>query len=394
MLWYGSMFVGGSLPVAEVPTDKTASDYVPGWPNRSTLLLDHSYLANQALFDSYFFSTVPPTGTAPSGTVWPKQWLDFNNANPGVDLKDASIPLLNNRITPLHTNGQAPAMADLRDMDKAASNLVLNGAFNVNSTSVDAWRALLSSLSGKNLSLWDATTETSKTFTSSELLNPISRFWSSNGGGAVNTLWSGVRALTDPQIQALATEIVLQVKRRGPFLSMADFLNRRLGANTLEFSRAGCLQAAIDRTNINDSVKNAGVSHTITAASITPAGTNVTIKPPPILGNLVDATGTAWNTTIGAPGYLMQQDVVQAFSPVLTARSDTFMIRTYGEVANPATSQAVSKAWLEAVVQRLPEFVVPSDPAETPLTSINSDNQKLGRRFKVISMRWLSPNEI
>ena len=383
---FGSMFVGGSIPSAEIPTTQSALDA------NSTLFMDHSYLANQALFDSYYFSTVPPSGSAPGGTTWPAQWTSFNAANSGTTLTNPSIPFLNRRLTPIYTNGQAAALADLRDMDKAAANLLLNGAFNVNSTSVDAWRALLSSLSGNDLSLWDATTETAHTFTSNQLLNPISRFWSSNSGILPNSLWSGVRALNDAEITSLATEIVAQVKARGPFLSMADFLNRRLGVNTSYLSRAGALQAAIDHTSLNASIASAGAGTT----SIPTSGPNLP-PVPPISGNMKDASssgGAPWSSTIGAPGYLMQQDLVQAFSPVMTARSDTFLIRTYGEVVNPSMATSAGKAWLEAVIQRLPEYINSTADAAEVYPPTNITNQTFGRRFKVISVRWISSNEI
>ena len=410
-LSFGSMFVGGSVNSAEVPTSQSGLSVANANPaGLPSILLDHSFLANQALFDSYYFSTVPPAGNPPSGTSWPDQWTAFNAANPGTRLADFTPLLPNSRMVPIRTNGQAPLLADLRDMEKASANLLLNGAFNINSTSVDAWRALLSSLSGNDLSIWDATTETATTLSSSQLLNPLSRFASANGGASVNTLWSGVRALSDTQVTELATAIVAQVKARGPFLSMADFLNRRLGSETSYLARAGALQTAIDRTTLNDSVKASapvtGITPTVVTQKANYVGGSTGSSgffAAPIPGNLFDASsdaGAAWDSTLGAPGYLMQQDLVQAFSPVMAARSDTFVIRTYGAVTNPATGKTVSKAWLEAVVQRLPEFVDPLDPAlatlgaATPVAAVNPTNKNFGRRFKIMSMRWLSPNEI
>jgi hypothetical protein len=96
----------------------------------------------------------------------------------------------------------------------------------------------------------------------------------------------------------------------------------------------------------------------------------------------------------------MQQDLVQAFSPVMTPRSDTFVVRTYGEVKNPVKGNVEARAWGEAVVQRLPDFVDQTDPGlatlgdATPPASLNSTNKDFGRRFKVVSFRWLDENEI
>ena len=102
---------------------------------------------------------------------------------------------------------------------------------------------------------------------------------------------------------------------------------------------------------------------------------------------------------------------------MLTARSDTFVIRCLGEKKNPS-GKVISRAWCEAVVQRTPAFVDQTDPAltgtnaygsnlgdATPVTDyktnpasptpiVNATNQKFGRRFEIVSFRWLNPNEI
>jgi hypothetical protein len=99
------------------------------------------------------------------------------------------------------------------------------------------------------------------------------------------------------------------------------------------------------------------------------------------------------------PGYLMQQDIVQAASAAMTVRSDTFVIRTYGEAVNPATGETQGRAWAEAVLQRLPEFVDKSIAAETDLASApgsaaKTTNENFGRRFQIVSFRWLSSDEL
>ena len=436
---FGSMFVGGSYANPVVPLSQTLNDNIDnshsmGGFGNAFYSLDYSYLANQALFDGFYFSTVPPAilpaastiqtinapnaaQFAPTGQVNPTQWTAFNAANPNAQLVDASTPFLNSRMVPYRKNGVVPALANLRDMDKAAANLLLLGAFNINSTSVDAWRALLSSLSGNDLSMWSASDRLLYTFTAAELKNPIPRFWSSTGNANINTPWCGVRALSDTEVMELATRIVAEVKTRGPFLSMADFLNRRLGASSTDLTRAGALQAAIDKTSpdINSAIKISGVAVDVAAAV---SGSNNLPGGLPILANMQDASSTSgqtWNTTVGMPGYLMQQDLVQAFSPVMAARSDTFVVRAYGEKTDPLTLKPVAKAYCEAVVQRLPDYVDPNDPAlittqtgyagpagdatppykadgVTPI--VNITNQNFGRHFKIVSFRWITPNDL
>ncbi|HEY9248042.1 MAG TPA: hypothetical protein VIO38_02875, partial [Rariglobus sp.] len=88
------------------------------------VVFDHSYLLNRALWDGYYLSTVPRGASASDPVVF---------------------PLPNPRIAPYERAG-ASLPGDLRDRQKSAATLLVTGAFNVNSTSVEAWRALLGGL--------------------------------------------------------------------------------------------------------------------------------------------------------------------------------------------------------------------------------------------------------
>jgi hypothetical protein len=120
------------------------------------------------------------------------------------------------------------------------------------------------------------------------------------------------------------------------------------------------------------------------------------------------------HTALGAPGNLLQSDLLQSLGPALATRSDTFTIRCYGD-AN-VLEGLPAKAWIEAVVQRMPEFIDATNAPETGASAprpmlISADpdlsgtpaalsrfitpvNHALGRRFKVISVRWLNPDDI
>ncbi len=327
---------------------------------------DGSYLWNDALWDRFYFSTYPQTGD-----------FDF-----------AAEQLVNARYTPFRDRSQTawddeqnfrgdgnPATA--ANSRRASQNLLAEGAFNINSTSVEAWKAVFSSL--KNVPV---ATESSPTAPYARTLYPKSTGGSSGAGtGLSANSWNGFRDLTRDNIQALAEEMVLQIRKRGPFLSLSDFVNRRLTPSASDPHRmglSGALQAAIDRV-VN---QRNDVTAPLNALTLTT-----------VSNSFQENAYILSNGLAGFPGYLLQADVLSALGATLTARSDTFTIRTYGDAVNPATGEVTGRAWCEAVVQRLPDYVEPS-LAATATPAVNSINAKFGRRFHVVSFRWLSPEDI
>jgi tRNA A37 threonylcarbamoyladenosine synthetase subunit TsaC/SUA5/YrdC len=65
---------------------------------------------------------------------------------------------------------------------------------------------------------------------------------------------------------------------------------------------------------------------------------------------------------------------------------------------NPLDSNTITgRAWCEVVVQRLPEYIdstSANQEAWRAPSTVSDINQQLGRRFQVISFRWLSPEDI
>ena len=54
--------------------------------------------------------------------------------------------------------------------------------------------------------------------------------------------WSGFRELESQEIDKLVDAITDEVRKRGPFLSMAEFVNRRLASASDEMSARGALR--------------------------------------------------------------------------------------------------------------------------------------------------------
>jgi len=92
-----------------------------------------------------------------------------------------------------------------------------------------------------------------------------------------------------------------------------------------------------------------------------------------------------------APKWITQADLLSTLGPMLSARSDTFIIRTYGEIIAQGSDNMEAQAWCEAVVQRYPDYL---DDSQRPTEDPTGLNLFLGRRFRIVSFRWLTPSDI
>jgi len=361
-----SQVVANSLPSPLIPADKVQHRV----GNRT--FLDHSYLANAALFDHAFLSGVAdPGGPLANGSGTAASLL--------TAFLETGAPLPNPRFLS-HSRGRETAeiVTDITGPDghlKTAAYLLIDSPFNVNSTRVDVWEALLASTFGQDVPLVEAGRLTSAATEDTAVMrhlpgagqdlesqiDPVSRDLAK---------WNGYRRLNSTQIRRLAEEIVEEVKARGPFQSLAEFVNRRPESGRL--GQAGALEAALERAGLNDAVRdpaNLALAH-------------------PAHANPAAAEG---NTADGSPGVISQADLLTPIAAILTARGDTFRIRAYGE-AGPPGGQKV-RAWCEAVVQRFPDYL--NADADEPWTAPTDPvNQRFGRRYEIVSFRWLSASEV
>ena len=329
-----------------------------GVPAQDNLVYDLSFEVNRTLWDRYYLSSGGPEEKS--------RFLEDPEQH----------PLPNGRMRLASTTRGTATPGNLADFHRAAYHLMVDGAFNVNSTRVEAWKALLSS--------------SRRTGYGSGGGVPFPRVLGAPGGAWKtgdmvdgDAAWAGHRELTEGEVDALAEAIVQEVKLRGPFLSMADFVNRRLAED--ETGRMGALQAAIERANLNSGMVSAYPLDN--KDSLPDYGHPDHIGDASRLEQTLKPASKAW----GAPAYLTQADVLQVLGPALSARSDTFVIRAYGDAVDGG-GVLQARAWCEAVIQRTPE---PVSADESGINPVNSGKPgDFGRRFVISSFRWLPPAEI
>jgi type II secretory pathway pseudopilin PulG len=388
--------IGNSYAHPNIPADKAFkvwnrffdSDTGP----KDVAFADHSYLANKALWDEFFFSSITPQPVA----VKLFESSDRDTKQVAQDFFLSGKPLPNRRIEPYIAGLDQTKLDQLfaqKDVfagglgDKIAAHLLVKGSFNVNSTSVDAWKVLFSSLKGKPVAYFQTGVQPSEATPEGTTFGPGAL----PSGIPVKSAditkpnvpagqWKSGREITDQEIDALAEAMVKQVKLRGPFLSLSEFVNRRLDGSDTELALKGALQAAIDdgTVSINAPFRESRRKLDDETVGIT----------------FVFPEAAKGPIAYGSAPYLDQADVLRNFAAQLTPRGDTFVIRTYGDALDPA-GNVLARAWCEAVVQRVPDYVDGADENHIKTALLKSDaNKQFGRKFEIVSFRWLNPGEV
>lgn len=365
---------------------------------------DIVYEVNHNLWDRYFVSGMKMDQAGSAFTVADSDlyWNQRHLFNPSGDLDQKEV------IDKL-TQGSGNKGLEWGFWHNAAITMI-EGQFNVNSTSVNAWKAFLSGNRRLAGALLDGGSDSSPKSKFSRISKPLA--FPEETSLETDEGWSGGRGLSDVQISSLANEIVKEVRLRGPFLSLADFVNRRLAEESDASSKLGALDSAIYSASINDSID--------TKYGIVSKPADTLDNSSPLLKDLYTATGD--NSTLpksrgyGFPGYLTQGDILESHGFAMSARGDTFTIRTYGESRDSA-NQVKARAWLEAVVMRTPNYVNASglesygggtDKDNSALDvaqmvdyrtgdlldgALSPQNKRFGRRFKIISCKWIGAED-
>lgn len=357
-------------------------------------LFDLAFELNHALWDTFWLSGIPSTNTGlKSASARWETLAPSGGSNPFAH----GLP--DSRLNP---TGKYPQEAGYFTSDnyrlyKPAHTLLLRGAFNVNSTSKVAWLSLLAASRELTVPNTDGKSTASGETPFPRVLHPESGPLKTSAASAfVRETWSGYRVLDDDELDRLADKIVAEVKRRGPFLSLADFVNRRLNPksdsgnwNQDELNHLGTLESAIRAAGLNKPFSLLPEKDDMDRENRDQNTLSTLAVRQPQFRSPIRAGG--------APGILEQGDLLQTIGSTLTARSDTFVIRARGDCEGAV-------AYLELTVQRMPEPIIPGDGAGTlpvnpkcvtqDVSAEFAGNQLFGRRMKVVAIRHLDEKEI
>ena len=366
---------------------------------------DDSYCANHLLFDDWFFSSIAPDPTAfgTSGRSIQQVFSDFAGGTAALGNRgyqpiraDQTLAAAGpSSASQLYTKYVSPTAS----WKSIASHLEVEGMFNVNSTSVSAWRAMLGHARDQKIPYIRQTGGNWDIGLSGKTDYAYSRF-SIAGDAAAGTdgtsgsfseasEFTGYRVLDGKLLDAFAAEIVKQVRARGPFLSLAEFVNRQLSAGNLAL--AGTLQAALNELAKTQSTNPYAAIDSYLTANNVPDALAV-----PVMANLAEyqfPAAAASKIAYGLPGWTRQADVLRPLAPVLSARDDTFKIRGYGD-ARDAQGKILARAVCEATVRRTRDYVDPGDLPDITTPPTKAVNKTFGRRFQIIAFQWLAPNEV
>ncbi len=361
---------------------------------------DHGLLINDALWDRWFCSSVSDMpqhgGKKKDARTVLEEFLSGKEDLPVARYRKANAALSNSDVVTRIMEGDG--------WKRIAQYLMVDGGFNVNSTSEEAWAAVLQGLAKRKLvtnvssklSMVEENKSREQVLFSRFMLSTTDKSVDSLGGysmlqgsgsfrrnSGMTSAWGEVRMLEPEQIRELAKQMVKQVRERGPFLNMSDFINRRLEGAESANSLKGALQAAIDATDINADFQE------VQAARGNQG--ELFVYPEAEVGSIYTA----------APGYLIQSDVLASLGNILTVRDDTFTVRAYGCVKS-ASNAILAQAWCEAVVQRTMDYVDPSntpedseyEPDGSKAEGLTRPNKVMGRRFRIVSFKWLDAWDI
>ncbi len=369
------------------------------------LMHDDAYCANHLLFDDWFVSSITPQPASFGGTIskdintFYRDYLTgsekltnrvYRRIRADTELTPAQVTALTTEI--IDTN---PKTGRNDGWLKVASRLEVEGMFNVNTTSVEAWKALLGrAKSLEQIAIQGANEVVAQNVADKHVVTrgPIAPDVeagtnTSFGGQFANASeYAGFRSLTDEQINDLAVKVVEQVRLRGPFLSLSEFINRQLSSND-DLAIAGAIQTAINNLSEDPMEILRNPVNSLSDNTMSPSDAKVANS------GYAFPEAAVGSSAYGVPGWIRQADILRPIAPILSIRDDTFTIRAYGDSLDK-DGKVVAQAWCEAIVKRTRELCDPSDAADSIDPPTNPRNITFGRKFEIISFRWLNADEV
>ena len=323
-----------------------------------------------AWFDCYFFSGLSRS-------------QDPTTFDPTRPLPNPALRVFKPSAMTKHLAQWQSDEGDVEAMANApARHLLANNRFNINSTSVDAWAAVLSGLSLKDwhypdypeentmleqmgmLSLTRSRLFTRFPQTLAQTFDELNAPSHARNGSQIENIAPpqfyrrGARHFDQAEIRALAEVVVAGIKQRGrPFFSMEQFLSAQPNSQDSLLEHAIAAVLSINGRQFWD-------PRWETNGQRSPRAQHIPID-------------------YFSPGFLTQADIMSAIGPSLAPRSDTFKIRAQSSLLNAAASAPITST-IEAIVQRTPE----------PLANTSNSNGPQNRRFRILSFKWLKPSEI
>ncbi|MBC2605386.1 hypothetical protein [Pelagicoccus albus] len=315
------------VPVSPLPKQELVSVYLlSGASSGPGSLLSLGDVGNSFnyLMDEFFFSTIPQNLSP----------LDDELILPNTGYVPKADAVLSDLLPDIDSVAEP--------LEIPASSLEIEGMFNVHSTSIDAWASLLKGYKSSELGNWSVLFGDDKYLFFNwplggedcfALVEDEDEVPDTGSADAIRASFKqNVVALTEVQVDALAEAIVSRIREymqsgAGPFRSLQ------------EFADSGVLSTAIADLDLNEE----------------------------------------W-VVEGSPAEFRQSTIFNMIGPYLSVRSDTFLIRAYGDAVDPSDEERVwARAYCEAILQRSSEEL---------------DDSNLGRKFEVVAFRWLSPSEI
>ena len=317
------------------------------------------------IFDEAFFSGLASGDTTPD--------LSSGEALP------------NHRLRPISALAD-PTVTNLKDLldarEYSSEKFLVDGSFNLNSTSGNAWAAILGSIFIRE---WEVANinprgdldvdlprlpvkmgqailrfpQSAQEIFVKGYKDPIqppteyfrvgAKFFRTNtDAGSEESNPEPYRKLGN----AIAERVGERIRLLGPFVSIEEFL------------------APVESDSFRDPNDSTSYLSAMERAILDVAEVNQT-----------DSGADVWHHT---SSFLSQADVMTGLAPVATTRGDTFVIRSVGRSQTNLQGNDIATVICEARIQRIPEVLDPSDDVVTP------SNTGFGRKFVIVSQRWVT----